>query len=707
MIFQFIKIAILLIVGKVLMLKNLVIIFTLFTTLTLSADEVEQDDTVTVYGERAEASLFDTSSSVTIYDEQTLESLKGKTSVDQLLQYTPNVTVVGLSTGVAIRGQASEGAQLGGSAFVGGSQPRTTIQIDGRPASFYEFIYGRAGLWDVEQVEVFTGPQTTTQGVNSISGAIFVNTKNPTDTYELKTRIIRAQENTNHVSGVVSGPIVGKEIMGRISFDRRSHNSYRTLTDTTAKQLSLSGGDKPGREKLTNIRGKLLFKPDFNKDFEALLTVNVNRVFTPRREGVQSLPASGISFRNRVNTYPGEAHWDTDSNAYIANLKYRINDAIKFNNISTITKTNNRRYAAKDFKILQEIDELTNEAIFRFNPIGSQFSGLFGVYYRTSQTDDSFNFLRDNNKFSGENNSAAVFGEATYQMLEDVGITLGGRLQNDDIQRRGSIADITVNFDDIETVFLPKAEINYWLNDFTNVGFTATKGYNPGGLGFSFGENRRKPKNFRQKAFRSERLWNYELFFRGSNAQKTLNWQANIFYTDFENAQRQATFQTDSTAKIVLNAEEAMSYGLEAAVKWRYNDQFSTNVAIGYLKTKLEKFSNQLTPGTEGNEFARAPEFTSLLGVTYEPIPLLRFGVTARYNNGYYSDDANTSTLRVPSYTVVDLRADYQVNNFTVFAFANNVLDKFYVTRITERRSQRIADLGDPREIGIGVQLEF
>ena len=96
-----------------------------------------------------------------------------------------------------------------------------------------------------------------------------------------------------------------------------------------------------------------------------------------------------------------------------------------------------------------------------------------------------------------------------------------------------------------------------------------------------------------------------------------------------------------------------------------------------------------------------------MLGVTYEPIPLLRFGVTARYNNGYYSDDANTSTLRVPSYTVVDLRADYQVNNFTVFAFANNVLDKFYVTRITERRSQRIADLGDPREIGIGVQLEF
>ena len=60
---------------------------------------------------------------------------------------------------------------------------------------------------------------------------------------------------------------------------------------------------------------------------------------------------------------------------------------------------------------------------------------------------------------------------------------------------------------------------------------------------------------------------------------------------------------------------------------------------------------------------------------------------------------------QVPSYTVVDLRADYQVNYVT--AFANNVLDKFYATRIMRFGNGRLADVGDPREIGAGIQLEF
>ena len=49
---------------------------------------------------------------------------------------------------------------------------------------FQEFVFGAAPLWDVDRVEVFRSPQTTTQGQNSIAGAIFVETSDPSFTRE-------------------------------------------------------------------------------------------------------------------------------------------------------------------------------------------------------------------------------------------------------------------------------------------------------------------------------------------------------------------------------------------------------------------------------------------------------------------------------------------------------------------------------------------
>ena len=79
------------------------------------------------------------------------------------------------------------GASAGGvealvdlAAFLGGTRPRTTLNIDGRAASHNELVFGAAPLWDVAQVEIFRSPQSTTEGRNSIAGAIYVRTRSPT-----------------------------------------------------------------------------------------------------------------------------------------------------------------------------------------------------------------------------------------------------------------------------------------------------------------------------------------------------------------------------------------------------------------------------------------------------------------------------------------------------------------------------------------------
>src|SRR3546814_6901795 len=65
-------------------------------------------------------------------------------------------------------------------AFIAGSRPRINMQLDGRPLSYNEIIFGDSELWDVEQIEVLRGAQSTLQGRNAMAGTIATKTNDPT-----------------------------------------------------------------------------------------------------------------------------------------------------------------------------------------------------------------------------------------------------------------------------------------------------------------------------------------------------------------------------------------------------------------------------------------------------------------------------------------------------------------------------------------------
>ena len=83
--------------------------------------------------------------------------------------------------------------------------PRTTIVVDGRAVTYNEFVFGPGPLWDVERVEVYRSPQTTTQGVNSIAGAIFAFSEDPKlDRSEFKGRLIGGDYRTHQASAAAA-----------------------------------------------------------------------------------------------------------------------------------------------------------------------------------------------------------------------------------------------------------------------------------------------------------------------------------------------------------------------------------------------------------------------------------------------------------------------------------------------------------------------
>ena len=137
-------------------------------------------EAITVTGERIERSLRDTASSVSKMDAQDVEAQPGRSSVQEALEHVPNVVFAGTVSAPVIRGQDAQGPIFGASAFLGGTVPRATINVDGRYLSYNELVFGAEPLWDVESIEVFRGPQTVSQGANSIAGAVVVHTKEPT-----------------------------------------------------------------------------------------------------------------------------------------------------------------------------------------------------------------------------------------------------------------------------------------------------------------------------------------------------------------------------------------------------------------------------------------------------------------------------------------------------------------------------------------------
>ena len=130
-----------------------------------------------------------------------------------------------------MRGPDSTGVRRNLLAFLGGARPRVTLSVDGRAVSDYEYVFGAAAIRDVERVEVFRSPQTTTQGRNSIAGATFINTEDPTCAWESRARGIVGQLGSRQVSTMLTRPIVDDQLAIRVTGDLRHGRMASDLAD--------------------------------------------------------------------------------------------------------------------------------------------------------------------------------------------------------------------------------------------------------------------------------------------------------------------------------------------------------------------------------------------------------------------------------------------------------------------------------------------
>ncbi len=660
----------------------------LFGTSAFAAEKpARQTEVVTVIGEKVERTIYETSSSVSVYDEDTIESTPGATELDDLLQLTPNLVDVGQGNSLpSIRGIDSSGPSVGGLASFAGTAPRLNLSIDGRSLTYSEVAFGPRSLWDIEQVEVHLGPQSYVQGRNASAGAIVIKSNDPVHAFETRVKSGFGNQDYSQNALMVNAPIVQDQVAFRLSFDQQKRQSEVPV-------VSYEPAGDSGEIENTTARAKVLIEPEKIPGFSSVIAVDFSDTRSPQSE-------------NEIGPYyPKERPvYETQSTNGFWTVDWQLNDTLTFENRLIVTEFEYERitYASvrrDDFTT--KGDEFSIEPLLRYDSNDSNLTALFGARYFSSKQDDKYLTLNGEYPMSGETQTASAFAEATYHLTPQFDITLAGRFEKETKTRDADVQPLfTIDYDQDISVFLPKLDVAYRPQSDQTIGFKVGKGYNNGGAGMSFNALARAP--MKPYSFDKEYVWNYELYTRHSLADGTIALTSNWFYNDYDGMQVQQSL-TDGYV-LVQNLDDAQTYGAEVGIDWMATYDLELTAAIGLLKTD---YTQSVSEGGASKELPRAPAFSANLGALYTIAEGFEASANANYVSSYYADLSNTESLEIDARWLVNAQLSYVFTNGRANLFANNVFDDNSVTNIQDIHSIDQPLRQTPRAIGASLELYF
>ena len=366
-----------------------------------------------------------------------------------------------------------------------------------------------------------------------------------------------------------------------------------------------------------------------------------------------------------------------------------------------------------------------------------------------------------------EVDSAALFTDLTFYLSDAFELFVGGRYTHDKVRNAiaafgtapspdapdpatdpvgffGSfinvprpISEAEDSFDD----FSPRLGLRYRATDDVNVYATVSKGYKAGGNSVGNNTNAEGAPAF-SVPYGDESLWNYEVGLKSEWFDRRLRVNASAFYMDWTDLQLEAfRFLTpgdlSSNFEQTINVGKAQARGAELEFLALASDRLSFGGSVGVLDTEITSDTTaQITGGFDvelkGLVLPKAPELTwNLFGeyrwsVGRDNAYWVR--VDFIHRDGQYSDvegltvaqttgpSPNSGRVRAlpygefpfrsPDYDLVNLRAGYDAERFSVGVFVENLTDEEYYTGTQENFGASGIRLR-PHQRVIGANMEF
>ncbi|MCA8900406.1 MAG: TonB-dependent receptor [Hyphomonas sp.] len=357
-------------------------------------DAESRQETIIVTGEKFDRSLQDTPTSVRVVTVEEMEQ-QNLVNIYDIIDRTANLTSTYAGTGFTIRG--IQNTNVSGT----GIGQLATIYLDGTPLPRDAVIGGPLDVWDLSQVEILRGPQSTLQGRNALAGAVVMTTQDPTYDWSGKVRaIVQDKGGDKRFAAAFGGPIIDDQVAFRMAAETSEADGFiynRSLEKWASRRYSDS------------YRAKLLVEPDATPDFRAILTY----MHDDHRRGERySLGDYQDSWDERYVDSNRETYELSKSDIFIANLNYDISDVFSLQSISTWSEIYRQRpydgdYSADDiaFGDYSGTSETFSQEV-RLTIDLESFEGVLGAFHSKFENQDY--------------NASAVF---SLDLDEDLGLT--------------------------------------------------------------------------------------------------------------------------------------------------------------------------------------------------------------------------------------------------------------------------------------------
>jgi iron complex outermembrane recepter protein len=133
-------------------------------------------DAITITGTKRSQVQQEATQSVSVLSERDTIGMQHGFDVFSKI---PNVVLETKQFLPTVRGLDGNGVAAGGGGAVSGASPRMSSYVDGVARTYGAAPDGSGSFWDMAQIEVYRGAQSTLFGQNSIAGVMVQTTKNP------------------------------------------------------------------------------------------------------------------------------------------------------------------------------------------------------------------------------------------------------------------------------------------------------------------------------------------------------------------------------------------------------------------------------------------------------------------------------------------------------------------------------------------------
>ncbi len=622
-------------------------------------------------------------------------------------------------------------------------------------------------LKDVNRIEVLRGPQGTLYGRNTIGGAINVITNGPTPEYQATVEAGVSNYSGWDLFGAVGGPITAdKTVMFRVAGWHAEREGYVTNLTTGNK---FQGVDNTGFRGRLAFQPTETFRVDLTAEYiedgDAAGFGGINQgtgrtaagaAADPRAvffAAASRLPNQRLPVSLRAGYLNYDPTLDRSATSYIGRVEY---DA----DFATLTSvTSYRELEATDTRDLdgssldtlsqtgiEESKQFTQEFRLTSNPegpmsFGGAFDWIVGAFYYKDESSrqDLFRVGEDSavraalntpafdNVFTDyESSSYAIFGQATAHFGEQFDVTVGARYTEDkkDVRFQDTTTDaspiIAAAFTTTQAAtydsFDPRVVATYKFTPDINVYASYSTGFKSGGFQYA-------PFNLAaaNTVFNPEDITTYEVGFKSEFADRRIRFNAAAFTYDYKDLQISRIIDTASGPQtLISNAASSTINGLDLELLLRPSDNLDFSFTYGYLDATYDNYVFNIAQNLvfSGTTLVRAPSNSLNAGIEYR-IPIASNQLTLRadaaFTDTFYHEPGEGNPVfgsGIPltvekSYTLVDLKAVYEVGDLRFTAYVNNVADEEYRRTVNALGATVVGFAGAPRLYGFRVSYSY